>query len=359
MVEEMPRTRDRRLDLLKGLLIAGVVLGHFLETTGGQAPSGLYSGWHHDPQRWILTFLYLFHMPLFVFLAGVTARPRRLVYRIAEMVGLYVLLQTAYVALRFGVSDLSLERLLHPTYALWFLLAMGWWLVALPFVVRLGAYALPAATAVSIVAVLLPYPDGDFVAWSRALCYLPFFVAGHLYGTGALRRTAETSTVVMATAAAGLVTVTTLVVRSGLDPHWIRGADTAASMDVTGADAVAYRVLCLALATLCGALVLAVVPDRMRHVEGLGRRSLAVYALHIPVVFFLQDNFQGAGVPQVEATLLALAVTVVVLRVLAHPFFDRAIRRTAATVAQVAVPPPLVHDPDPGRPTGPAERVRV
>ncbi|WP_332662180.1 acyltransferase family protein [Aeromicrobium sp.] len=355
----MPRTRDRRLDLLKGLLIAGVVLGHFLETTGGQAPSGLYSGWHHDPQRWILTFLYLFHMPLFVFLAGVTARPRRLVYRIAEMVGLYVLLQTAYVALRFGVSDLSLERLLHPTYALWFLLAMGWWLVALPFVVRLGAYALPAATAVSIVAVLLPYPDGDLVAWSRALCYLPFFVAGHLYGTGALRRTAETSTVVMATAAAGLVTVTTLVVRSGLDPHWIRGADTAASMDVTGADAVAYRVLCLALATLCGALVLAVVPDRMRHVEGLGRRSLAVYALHIPVVFFLQDNFQGAGVPQVEATLLALAVTVVVLRVLAHPFFDRAIRRTAATVAQVAVPPPLVHDPDPGRPTGPAERVRV
>lgn len=359
MVEEMPRTRDRRLDLLKGLLIAGVVLGHFLETTGGQAPSGLYSGWHHDPQRWILTFLYLFHMPLFVFLAGVTARPRRLVYRIAEMVGLYVLLQTAYVALRFGVSDVSLERLLHPTYALWFLLAMGWWLVALPFVVRLGAYALPAATAVSIVAVLLPYPDGDLVAWSRALCYLPFFVAGHLYGTGALRRTAETSTVVMATAAAGLVTVTTLVVRSGLDPHWIRGADTAASMDVTGADAVAYRVLCLALATLCGALVLAVVPDRMRHVEGLGRRSLAVYALHIPVVFFLQDNFQGAGVPQVEATLLALAVTVVVLRVLAHPFFDRAIRRTAATVAQVAVPPSLVHDSGPGRPTDPAERVRV
>ena len=339
----MPRTRDRRLDLLKGLLIAGVVLGHFLETSGGQAPDGLYSGWHHDPQRWILTFLYLFHMPLFVFLAGVTARTRRLAHRIVEMVGLYVLLQTTYVALRFGVGDLSVERLLHPTYALWFLLAMGWWLVALPLVVRLGAYALPAATAVSIVAVLLPYPDGDLVSWSRALCYLPFFVAGHLYGTGVLRRTAETSTIVVATAAAGLVTVTTLVVRTGLDPHWIRGADTAASMGVTGADAIAYRVLCLALAVVCGACVLAVVPDRLRHVEGLGRRSLAVYALHIPVVFVLQDAFQGAGIDQVEASLLALAVTIVVLRVLVHPFFDEAIRRTASTMAQVAVPPPLLH----------------
>ncbi|KRC65452.1 hypothetical protein ASE12_12220 [Aeromicrobium sp. Root236] len=346
----MPRTRDRRLDLLKGLLIAGVVLGHFLETSGGQAPGVLYSGWHHDPQRWVLTFLYLFHMPLFVFLAGVTARTRGLAHRIVEMVGLYVLLQTTYVALRFGVGDLSAERLLHPTYALWFLLAMGWWLVALPFVVRLGAYALPAATAVSVAAVLLPYPDGDLVSWSRALCYLTFFVAGHLYGTGALRRTAETSTVVMATAGAALLTVTAVVVRSGLDPRWIRGADTAASMGVTGVDAVAYRALCLALATVCGACVLAVVPNRLRPVEGLGRRSLAVYALHIPVVFVLQDAFQGAGVGQVEASLLAAGVTVVVLRVLVHPFFDRAVRRTASTMAQVVVPPPLVHDvPEPER----------
>jgi peptidoglycan/LPS O-acetylase OafA/YrhL len=144
-------------------------------------------------------------------------------------------------------------------------------------------------------------------------------------------------------------------VRAGHDPRWIRGADTAVSMGVTGTDAIAYRVLCLALATLCGACILAVVPDRLRHVEGLGRRSLAVYALHIPVVFVLQDGFQGAGVGQVEASLLALAVTVAVLRVLAHPFFDRAIRRTASTMAQVAVPPPLVHESGERA----ADRVRV
>jgi fucose 4-O-acetylase-like acetyltransferase len=197
---------------------------------------------------------------------------------------------------------------------------------------------------VSALAVLLPYPDGDLVAWSRSLCYLPFFVAGHLYGSRALRRTAETSTVVATTAAAALVTITVVVVRTGLDPRWIRGADTALSMGVGDADAVAYRLLCLALATVCGACVLAIVPARLRHVEGLGRRSLAVYALHIPVVFVLQDRFQGAGVGEVEATLLALAVTVVVLRVLVHPVFDRAVRRTASTVARTIVPPPLVPD---------------
>jgi fucose 4-O-acetylase-like acetyltransferase len=336
----MPRTRDGRLDLLKGLLIAGVVLGHFLETSGGQAPGPLYSGWSHEPQRWVLTFLYLFHMPLFVFLAGITGRPRA--HRVAEMVGPYVLLQTAYVSLRPDV-EMTSDRLLHPTYALWFLLAMGWWLASLPVVKRLGRYALPLTAAVAVLAVLLPFPDGDLVAWSRALCYWPFFVAGHLHGARALRRTADSSTAAVAAGSAIPVTVTAVVVRSGLDPRWIRGADGAASLDVSATDAVAHRLLCLALAALCGACVLMLVPARMRGAEGLGRRSLAIYALHIPVVFVLQDSFQGAGVSQLEATLLATAVTVVVLRVLAFPVFDRAVRRTASTVARVVVPPPLVH----------------
>jgi len=264
-------------------------------------------------------------------------------YRVAEMVGLYVLLQLAYVALRPDVA-MSADRMLHPTYALWFLLAMGWWLLSLPVVARLGRPALPLTVAVSAFAVLLPYPDGDLVAWSRALCYWPFFVAGHLYGERALRRTSGGSTAVMVTVAAVLVTVTAIVVRTGLDPHWIRGADGALSMKVSGTHAVTLRVLCLALATLCGAMVLLMVPERLGGAEGLGRRSLAIYALHIPVVFVLQDSFQGAGVPQLEAALLAMAVTVVVLRVLAFPVFDRAVRRTATTVAQVAIPPPLLHE---------------
>lgn len=337
----MPATRDRRLDLVKGLLIAGVVLGHFLETTGGQAPGDLYSGWFHEPQRGVLTFLYLFHMPLFVFLAGITARTTRLGHRVAEMVGLYVVLQLAYVSVRFGVDEVSIDRVMHPTYALWFLLAMAWWLVSLPTVERLGRLALPVATATSVLAVLLPFPDGSLLTWSRALAFWPFFVAGHLHGSRTLRRTSTTSAAVMVPTFAVLVTVTAIVVGSGLDPRWIRGADGAASLDVSSVEAVSMRLLCLALAAVCGACVLTLVPSRLRAAEGLGRRSLAIYALHIPVVFVLQAAFEGAGVPQVAAIGLAVALTVVVLRVLAFPVFDLMIRRTATAMAEGVVPPPV------------------
>ncbi|MBC7632194.1 acyltransferase family protein [Aeromicrobium sp.] len=337
----MPQTRDRRLDLSKGLLIAGVVLGHFLETSGGQEPGDLYSGWSHDPQRWVLTFLYLFHMPLFVFLAGITARSSGVAHRVAEMAGLYLLLQIAYVVPRFGFDSLTSDRLLDPTYALWFLLAMVWWLLSLPVVERLGAWALPVATAASVIAVVLPYPDGNLVAWSRALCFWPFFVAGRLYGVGALRRTVSLPPAVRVAAATALVATTTVVVKTGLAPQWFRGADGAIAMDVSGLQAMTFRVLCLGLAILCGACVLALIPAHMQVPEALGRRSLAIYALHIPMVFVMEVVFESVGLAPIEATLLAVALTIVMLRILVFPVFDKAVRRTASTMAAVAVPPVL------------------
>ncbi|MGJ9412982.1 acyltransferase family protein [Aeromicrobium sp. CF4.19] len=329
-------TRDRRLDVLKGVLIAGVVIGHFLETSGGAPPDGLYSGWYEEPQRSMLTFLYLFHMPLFVLLAGVVARARNMTHRIVQMVALYGILQVAYLLARGG--SLTPESLVHPVYGLWFLLAMGWWIASLPLVQRLGHAALPVAVATSVVAVTIPVDDGDLLAWSRALCYWPFFVAGHLYGARMLQRTAGAGPATMLPAVTVLIAITGLVVASGLDPRWFRGADNAASMGEPTVLALAVRLSCLGAAAICSWAVLSLVQRGPGHAALLGRHSLAVYALHIPVVFVAQGVFERAGLGAVTATVAAFAISGLVLAVLAMPIFDRAVRTTATTVADVVVP---------------------
>ncbi|MGO2780447.1 acyltransferase family protein [Glutamicibacter arilaitensis] len=53
-----------RLDVAKGALIILVVLGHLLEAN---------AGWEARTTRLPLTAIYMFHMPAFVFLAGITA----------------------------------------------------------------------------------------------------------------------------------------------------------------------------------------------------------------------------------------------------------------------------------------------
>lgn len=333
------RARDTRLDVLKGVLIIGVVLGHFLETSGGQAPTDLYSGWYSEPQRTILTALYVVHMPLFVLLAGVTASTRRLGHRIAQMVGLYLVLQTSYLLLRG--ADVSFDSLVHPVYAMWFLLAMAWWLASLPLVQRLGRAALPVAVAVSVLAVLLPSDDTGLLTWARALCYWPFFVAGQLYGKALLRRVGELdATVALRSAAATvLVAVTVVFLAWGVDPAWYRGADTAASMDEAGAVAVATRVVCAGAAVVCALALMSLVPQRQALLEVVGRRSLPVYALHVPFVFAAESWFQGRGLGALEATGAATLMTVASVALLSTAWFDRVVRVVATRAADVLVLP--------------------
>lgn len=333
------RPRDTRLDVLKGVLIIGVVLGHFLETSGGRTPTDLYSGWYSEPQRTVLTALYVVHMPLFVLLAGVTASRRRLGHRIAQMVGLYLVLQTSYLLLRG--ADVTLDTLVHPVYAMWFLLAMAWWLFSLPFVHRLGRAALPVAVAVSVAAVLLPFDDTGMLTWARALCYWPFFVAGHLYGKAVLRRFAEldASVALRSAAVTVLVAVTAVFLAWGVDPAWYRGADTAASMDESGAVAVATRVVCSGVAVVCALAIMSLVPQRQGVLELVGRRSLPVYALHVPFVFAAESWFQDRGLAAPQATGVAVLMTVASVALLSTSWCDRLVRVVATRTADVMVLP--------------------
>ena len=82
------RMRDNRLDVAKGVLIVLVVLGHLLEEVSGEWEDGLV--------RLVLTVIYAFHMPAFVFLAGLTAKSTRLLERLLTFVMLLGVFQYLY-----------------------------------------------------------------------------------------------------------------------------------------------------------------------------------------------------------------------------------------------------------------------
>ena len=61
--------RSTLIDNAKGGLIFLVVLGHYLEKSGG---------WSNQCLNAVLSTIYLFHMPAFVFLVGITTKRDRL-----------------------------------------------------------------------------------------------------------------------------------------------------------------------------------------------------------------------------------------------------------------------------------------
>ena len=104
--------RDLRWDNVRAVLILLVVFGHMLELCQGDLPKLVYQA------------IYIFHMPVFIFVTGYFAKfkPRAILILAAS----YVVFQTLYVLFDWGVlhgasGELSLQYL-TPYWIMWYLL---------------------------------------------------------------------------------------------------------------------------------------------------------------------------------------------------------------------------------------------
>jgi len=164
--------RDPWLDNAKMGLVTLVVVGHLLALLPADGPGGrLYD------------FLYLWHMPAFVFVSGYLSRgfrysPARLWQLVTTLLVPYVLFEGALAWFRINVGGEQMRDLwTDPHFPFWYLLAMVAWRLATPLFRPLAGGVL-VAVAICVVGGFL---EGDWVRWldaPRILGFLPFFVLG-------------------------------------------------------------------------------------------------------------------------------------------------------------------------------------
>jgi len=164
----MTKERDVYWDSLKGVLIILVVLGHVLQVGDSRLTITTIS--------WI----YSFHMPLFVFVSGYFSNPdspsyNKGCFRIIET---YVCVQLIRCILEDG---LNIHSLLIPKMALWYLLSLFLWKCLLawcPLKIRENKKAL-IITSIILSFVGGIFPLGTIMSCSRTFCFLPFFILGY------------------------------------------------------------------------------------------------------------------------------------------------------------------------------------
>ena len=131
-------------DNIKGLLIILVVVGHVAHPVHNDNPA----------ISCLFDVIYLFHMPLFVFMSGLFAKGayRNGRLNVNRMVS-FALLGLAYQVAYLAISGLlAPARILRFTSATWYLIGMVWWYLATPVLAHVPA---PAGVAISLVAALL------------------------------------------------------------------------------------------------------------------------------------------------------------------------------------------------------------
>jgi len=265
-------------DNLRFLAIALVVVGHFV--IAAEFSQGM---------RAVRIFLYLFHMPLFVFMSGFFSksfvRSQRFRFeRVVAYLLLYVLLKACiFLENRYLLDDPSATfRLFYEAGLPWYMFAMAAWL-ALGYLARdvRPAIALIGSIVLAILGGYSRDLDSTLVA-SRIVTFAPFFLLGLNTDRARIMRVLERPWL-------PLVSVVSLVAifmgiyvcAPCLSPYlaFFSGLHDYASIGFPAAGGM-IRLIVMVAAVIIGFAVMAVVPRCRLPLSSAGARTLQVYFLH-------------------------------------------------------------------------------
>ncbi len=171
--------RNYLIDNLKGILIILVVLGHGLENLRKSI----------EVVKIIYVFIYLFHMPMFVFISGYLSKNIEkgrknavknllIPYIFFNVIwGILQLISYFFVKAKTGDVRASFFTILTPGWGMWYILSMFWWRMFLPDVIKIKRIFI-----FSILIGILWRFFSDvtiFMSLSRTFGFLTFFLAGY------------------------------------------------------------------------------------------------------------------------------------------------------------------------------------
>ena len=166
------KVRDERIDSVKYCLIVVVIAGHVIEYSETMTSIIVW--------KWI----YIFHMPLFIFISGYFSRKKdkELWPSIWKLLEPLIVFQTvAIITKLINGGETSLIDILTPWYVLWYLLSLIYWRLLLQVIpesiLRNAKLILPTAFGISILTGFLPIDN--FLSLHRTFAFLPFFFLGY------------------------------------------------------------------------------------------------------------------------------------------------------------------------------------
>jgi fucose 4-O-acetylase-like acetyltransferase len=313
--------RDPYWDNAKAILVTLVVVGHALARL---ASSG--NGYADVAYRWI----YLFHMPAFVFVTGIltaeltTRRAGRLVTGLLVPYALFQVLQAVEVSILRG--EVVPLHPLSPRWTLWFLLAVVLWRLSAPMWIAMRPLVALALAVTLYVLGGLGSGVGQPLALDNVIGFLPFFVAGLLVRR---RFTFERPPRAVTSWLAGAVLLGALAAIVLTRGAWSRTAlqlGTAAdALGTTDARATLLRLALLIAAGFATWAVLTLVPRGEHWWTAVGRASMYVYLLH-PLVLIPFRTGGDLPWPAPLSTAVVIGCGILLALVLATPLVRQVTR---------------------------------
>lgn len=326
--------RDYRLDSIKASLIFLVVFGHIIEAAAPDSPllSRIYD------------FLYLFHMPAFIFLNGYVSKERfsvnyqTIFYKlIIPFVALSLLYELAELIIYRDVSSYIKNG--APNWILWYLYSLIFWKLLTPLFMRLR-FALGISVAVSVAVSFVDF-DGYVFGIMRTLVFFPFYIAG-VQAAASSRLRLENFFNLKAACAGALILLLSYLFGDRFGTALLYGSSAFPALDEGLREAAIMRMGHYLLAGLC-IYAFCALTWWLRPLAKIGTRTLFIYALHgLVVKYLLWGAVQKLSMPW-QVALAALVAATVLTWLLSRDGVKRLVDGWIALVGLVLAPRERAH----------------
>ncbi len=265
-------------DNARVILIFLVVFGHLIQpfAVDSQLVNSIYA------------FIYIFHMPMFIMLAGFFAKgigePKYILNLAKKLLLPYLMFQGLYTLLYFLLGrEEWYNGILHPQWAMWFLVSLFSWHILLVLFKKIPA-TLSILLAV-LIGIAIGYIDlsGLGLSLSRTFVFFPFFLTGY-FMTKEHVKLIKTRSISIAGIIFMLALFTFIYlfinVDVTLDTDWLSGAVAYRRLEAEISGGL-MRLIIYILAALLIVSMIALIPSGdFGWLTKIGEKTLYVYLLH-------------------------------------------------------------------------------
>lgn len=325
----MTKERDYFFDNVKAVLMFLVVLGHLLLPIHGESILVV-----------VKRLIYVFHMPLFVFVSGYFAKTfykngrynyQKVLYLLKAYIIFVVVIQLVYAA--SGYQRFSQINFFSQSGAPWYLFAMIVWYLTIPLIRRSHPLLVLAVSVVFALAAGFFRNIGDFLCLSRILVFGPFFYLGYYMDRETMHRLLKPCYRRVVLPAAALVAGGILLFGQNLEDPLSMVYENFSYYELEHAGSgMLVRLILLIAAVILSWALLFLVPKRKTRISVIGENTMPIYMLHR----ILRDLLMFAGLYNyvedggLEVLVLFSLLSVMMIAVLSRPGIVRVWNRILA-----------------------------
>lgn len=312
--------RVPKWDNLKFFLILCVVVGHFIERYVGES-------WVY---RSLFVFIYSFHMPAFLFIAGLFSKrtvDTNNVKKVLPYITLYFSVKILLFAVRACCTGETGASFLSDAGLPWFMLSLFFMYVITMYTKLFKPmWVLICSVTLSVFAGYAIQKGGDFLAVLRTINFYPFFYLGYIIKPDELVKKLDRPAVKIVSA--GFIAVFAAVCFVFSDEvYGFRSLLT--GRNPYGSYSGLIRLALFVVSTVEIFALISLTPSKRSVFTTLGSRTLAVYCTHYCFIYLLFDVFDLKGalaraIPSAWHFVL-IAVGVLITFICSNKWFDKGV----------------------------------